>query len=327
MAVIDDLIRVFSPSGEGQIHWTSTARSALRPVLLHLRRTGALPDENSEVLVPRWVCTALYNATQKICFPSTQDTSSLRGVFVYHQYGFPQKLDRIAQRCRDRKLFLIENCVNTVFDGPSPQGMGETGLASVFSLPKMFNTVLGGALVARDPELAAFCAEYFRDDEPWISRLSRGARWLHDSPLQIRSTPFHETVYSISDYGRGARPADEALLRADIEGDAVGRRKANYLHLLREFSDVPFFKDLETDVVPFAAPLFGPEEFLGRLAPRLAFEGWDTGIYRFDVARDLFDPHFVSCVPLPVHQNLTTSRMDSLIYSVRQEWRSFNGQR
>ena len=121
--------RAFDPSGRGTLYWTSTARSALRPVLLHLRRTGDLPDKNAEMLVPRWVCTSLHNTVRKVCSPTIHDTASLRGVLVYHQYGFPQRLDRIAQRCRDRGLFLIENNVNCVFNGQRPGGLGEAGLA------------------------------------------------------------------------------------------------------------------------------------------------------------------------------------------------------
>ena len=321
------LLQTFSPSGQGRIHWTSTARSALRAVLLHLRRTGALPDKNGELLVPRWVCTCCYNTIHKVCFPSIQDTPSLRGVFVYHQYGFPQKLDRIAQRCRERGLFLIENCVNSVFDGPSAHGMGEAGLATIFSFPKMFDTVLGGALVTRDPELEAFCEKYFQEDEAWVVRLAHAARWLHDSPLKIRSTKFHEIVYALSDYGRNALPSDVERMTSDVEGGAVARRKSNYQRLLREFSDAPLFQGLEPDVIPFAVPAFGPDEFLSRLAARLTAAGWDAGVYRFDVARDLFEPNFAPCVPLPVDPGMSESRINLMIDIVRAEWRSFDGQR
>ena len=37
-----DIARIFDPSGRGSVFWTSTARSALRPILLHLRRNSHL---------------------------------------------------------------------------------------------------------------------------------------------------------------------------------------------------------------------------------------------------------------------------------------------
>lgn len=322
-----EIEKVFSPAGDGKVYWTSTARSALRPVLLHLRRTGALPDKNAELLVPHWVCTCLYNTVHKVCYPTIQDTPALRGVLVYHQYGFPQKLDRILQRCRDRGMFAIENAVNCAFDGEGVAGMGSAGIATIFSLPKMFSTVLGGALAARDADLRAYCDQYFREDEDWVARLTWAARWLHDSPLKVRSTTFHEIVYALSDYGRGARASDLVLLEKDLASGALARRRENYGRLRKEFSDAPFFETLEEGVVPFAAPLFGPAEFLPRLAARLRADGWDAGVYRFDAARDLFEPNFVPCVPLPVGQDLGAARMDGLIESVRSEWRAFNGQR
>jgi hypothetical protein len=317
---------IVSPSGRGTVYWTSTARSALRPVLLYLRTTRALPDKNGELLVPEWACTSLYNAIHKVCFPTIQDTPALRGVLVYHQYGFPQRLDLIAQRCRDRGLFLIENCVNCAFDGPSPFGVGEAGMASIFSLPKMFRTVLGGALVTRDPGLQTFCDEYFRVDEPWIGRLSHAARRLTESRLGPRSPRFNEMVYALSDYGRRALPSDVALLQEDLTGGAIGLRKTNYARLRHEFAELPFFEGLEADVIPYVVPLFGPREFLVALSVRLSKSGWESGVYSFDVARDVFQPRFVPCVPLPVHQGLH-GNLDSLIETISSEWRTYDGQR
>ena len=319
--------RAFDPSGNGAVYWTSTARSALRPVLLHLRHSGALPDKNGEILVPRWACTSLYNTIQKVCFPTIQDTASLRGVMAYHQYGFPQKLDLIAQRCRDRGLFLIENCVNCVFDGQPAHGMGQMGLACLFSLPKLSRTVLGGALVARDPSLADFCATYFQSDEPWIGRLSRAARRLTESLPGPRSLLFQEMIYGVSDYGRKAHPRDLSLLALDLANGAVARRRANYARLRREFSDTPFFEGLEADVVPYVAPLFGPPEFMARLASRLSRDGWESGVYRFDAARNVFEPNYVPCVPLPVHQGLIDADLGRLIEAIRAEWRLYDGKR
>lgn len=317
--------RAFDPSGRGNIFWTSTARSALRPVLLYLRRLKALPDKNAEMLVPRWACTSLYNTIHKVCFPTIQDSPSLRGVLVYHQYGFPQRLDLIAQRCRDRGLFLIENTVNCVFAGASSNGIGEAGLASIFSLPKMFRTVLGGALISRDPSLSAFCVDYFREDEPWVGRLSRAARRFSELLPGCGSQRLQEMVYGISDYGRKAAPGDAVLLREDFAAGAISRRKENYARLRREFVDTPFFAGLEPDVVPYVAPLFGPPDFLVRLAAALTRGGWESGVYRFDAARDVFAPNFVACVPLPVHQGVALADMDALIEIIRSEWKAHNG--
>lgn len=322
----DEAEGAFDPSGRGKIFWTATARSALRPVLLHLRKTGALPDKNGEVLAPSWACTSLYNTIQKVCFPTVQDSPSLRGVLVYHQYGFPQRLDRIAQRCRDRGLFLIENNVNCVFSGPSRHGIGEAGLASVFSLPKMFRTVLGGALLSRDAGLTEFCAGYFREDEPWIGRLCRATRRLNER-FPVRTQRLQEMAYALSDYARNAGPGDVERMRADFAGGAVARRKENYARLRREFADVSFFTGLEEDAIPYVAPLFGPPEFLAKLAAALTRGGWESGVYRFDAARDLFAPDFVPCVPLPVHQGLTPADMDAQIEIIRTAWRSHDGKR
>lgn len=315
----------FDPGGSGRLYWTSTARSALRPILLHHRSTGRLPDKNGEVLVPRWACTSLYNTLQKVCFPTIQVTPALRGVLIYHQYGFPQRMTELAQRCRDLGLFMIENCVNCAFDGPASGGMGQHGTASIFSLPKMWRTTLGGALLSRDEALSAFCDGYFAQDEGWIGRASRAARVLNERLPGPRTALAQEMVYGMSDYGRRASAVDLAHLQEDYSTDGLGLRKSRYRRLLTEFSDTPFFKGLEEDVVPFAAPLFGPQDFLARLSHRLTGEGWESGIFRFDAARNIFAPRFEPCVPIPVHQAMTESDHTSLIETIRSEWRDYDG--
>lgn len=317
----------FDPSGARRVFWTASARSALRAMLLHLRSAGSLPDKNAEVLVPRWACAGLYNTVHKVAFPTIADSSGVRGVLAYHQYGFPQRLDRIAQRCRDRGLFLIENNVNCVFDGVPIGGMGEAGMASMFSLPKMFSTSYGGALVTRDPGLIDFCKTYFQDDEAWIMAAARVSRRIANGSSCRAAARLHEMVYSAVDYCKNAAPDDLARLRADIASGCVARRRRNYALLRKEFSDTPFFEGLESDVVPFVAPLFGPADFLRKLAAALSRDGWESGVYHFDAARDLFEPRFVECVPLPVRHDLTGDETGRLIEVVRREWRAHDGQR
>jgi len=315
---------IYNPSEQGALFWTSTGRSALRPVLLYLREMGALRDKNAEVLVPRWACLSLYHTFRKVCFPTLQDTPALAGVLAYHQYGFPQRMDRIAERCHARGLFLLEDCVNSVFDGPA-HGVSDYGSASIFSLSKIFHTTLGGALLVRDEGMKEYCNRYFRQDERWIGRLSYCARWLVEhSGARPSAQRFQELVYGISDYGRLPMAATLRSVRRQLRHGILARRQETYERLRNEFADTPFFHGLEPGVIPYLVPLFGPVAFLARLSRKLVEKGWETGIYHFDEARDVFEPRFVPCVPLPIHQEIAFRRLDSLIEVIRREWKNYD---
>jgi dTDP-4-amino-4,6-dideoxygalactose transaminase len=72
--------------------------------------------------------------------------------------------DRIAALCRDRGIFLIEDCAHAHgadWNGRRPGTWGDAGVWS-FAATKTISTGEGGMLVARDPDLIAF-ARAFRN--------------------------------------------------------------------------------------------------------------------------------------------------------------------
>ena len=156
--------------------WVQTlcARSALRCILLYLRSNNQLDSPVAQILMPQWTCNAIHQTSQKICFPTNRPTQGVRGVMVYHQYGFPQDMKAIDARCAEDNLFVIENSVNC-FDSywqNEKDVNQDRRVASIFSWSKLFPIILGGAIQTNNVDLYHFLENKRRQSwkvaESWV---------------------------------------------------------------------------------------------------------------------------------------------------------------
>jgi hypothetical protein len=141
------------------IIYTNSGRVSLRIILDFLKSQNKIENKNSEVLIPKWICTGVVNSMHKVCFPSLNVSKETKGILVYHQYGFPQDMNSIMKIANDKNWFVIENCVNVVESYYKGKLLGTFGNASIFSLAKMFSVPQAGALYSKDFNLLKYAQE------------------------------------------------------------------------------------------------------------------------------------------------------------------------
>lgn len=307
--------------------WTMTlcARSALRAMLLYLRETGVLADKTAQILTPQWACTTLYQTFHKLCFPANRPNRDLSGVMIYHQYGFPQNMAAISERCREDGLFVIENSVNC-FDSHwrnCKDVEQDLRIGSIFSFPKLFPVVLGGALQTDDARLGQFARDLAPGEA--TSRFARfwsyWARLLDDKgrysiiggPLVMNQA----LAYAISDYSQDMPATTKSILTVPAVKAWLDRRRDNYTRLYESLESTGAMDHLERGAIPYVAPLKVPDGKAEGIAAALDEEGFRIGIYHFDTNRNVFEPHFERMVLVPVHAGLGNDDMDRIAATVR----------
>ncbi|TLM80558.1 MAG: hypothetical protein FDZ70_00220 [Actinobacteria bacterium] len=294
---------------------TGSGRAALRIILEHLSATGVLRDRNDALLVPRWICQSVLHTAHRFSHPVLEPSPGVRAVLAYHQYGFPQDMDAVSARCSAEGLYLIEDCAN-VFGGTyRGRPLGTIGDAAIFSFPKLFPSLLGGALVSSDEALLERARSRCEASRRPIAGCL--ARWLwevgHGSGPARRTRELGEMTYgTIDDRARPPKIALRAVAQA-VRAGAIEARKRNYRAIRDRFADRPeYLEGLEVDAVPYIVPLFAPEDDLRRMESALRAAGVVTGVYHFDVARNVFEPRFVKCLWLPVHQGLDVDEVERI---------------
>lgn len=306
-----------------KVLYTGTARAALRIILEYLIARGVITNKNDQVLVPQWLCQSVINTMHRFCFPTLTIDKNLKGIMVYHQYGFPQNMDEICGFCEENNLFLIEDCANVYESYYNGRRLGTFGMAAIFSFSKLFPSILGGALTTNDHGLNEFGQKCTRNSNMWISHLAYGSRLLSEC---LKETPFggaankiQEMAYGIIDYAYNIKNISLRIVGKQLLNKVIERRKENYQFILKYFDDRPeYFNGLEREgVIPYVVPLFDKFENLEKMVKRLRERNVITDIYHFDVNRNLLNPNFRKCLWVPVHQGIYPDTLEMICETIK----------
>lgn len=306
-----------------QVLYTGTGRAALRIILEYLTAKGVIDDKNAQVLFPKWLCQSVVHTAQRFCFPTLAISKNLKGVMAYHQYGFPQNMDEICSFCDENSLFLIEDCANVYESYYNSRRLGTFGIGAIFSFSKLFPSLLGGALITTDDGMYQFGRERLEKSNKWLSHLTYGSRLgyeaLRNTPFEGSVTKLQEMMYGVVDYSLNIKDVSLRIVGKQLLDGAMERRKENYRLILRYFDDRPeYFNGLEREgVIPYVVPLFDKVENLEKMLKRLRERKVTTGIYHFDVNRNLLNPDFRKCLWVPVHQGIDSDTLEMICETIK----------
>jgi len=307
--------------GSGAVY-TGSGRAALRVILEHCCNKGIFRDRNDEILIPRWLCQSVIQTLQRFCQPTFTVTGNTKAVLAYHQYGFPQKMDIIAEFCSRKGLYLIEDCAHAFYSSFEGQRLGTFGNAAIFSFSKFFPSILGGGLVSGDKELLVYAKSRLADTR--YSNLTYLSRWFFelskDGLFKKISADFQEMVYAKTDAAFRIKNLSLRSVSHELENSALEKRKANYRFILDHFADRPeYFSYLEKeDISPYVVPLFAKSEVLIKIAGNLLKNGFYSGVYHFDVNKNVLEPLFKKCVWLPMHQGVARRSLEKVFTIIRK---------
>lgn len=252
-------------------------------------------------------------------------TPDTRAVMVLHYGGVPHALDQIAAFCRERGLYLIEDCACSVASSWNGQPCGTFGDVAVWSFDSMKILVTGdgGMIWARDPDLAA--------------RLRNSIMLGLDTESGLSSDSERWWEFSVSTFGRRAIMNDVTgaigLVQIDRLADFIRRRQEIDAIYRRELAGIDGLRLPPT--VPQAAQssyyLFWVQlepALRDRLAMQLRSEGIYTTFryyplhrverYGQDVSLPGADEAADGTLCLPLHQSLSDDDVARVIEAVRR---------
>ena len=302
---------------------THSGKSALNHVFSFLRSNGVLENKNSKILTPPWLGYWVYNAMRPHGFPVLRDEPDIKAAVVYHQYGFPQDLDEIKDHCSRRGMVFVEDCAHALDGAYKGRPLGSEGLAGIFSLSKFYPSQIGGAVRSSDAALRAHVARREEAGSAALGLFSFAVKLaLAMSPSEREPSVAHrllEIAYAGYPHSRRV-PWAGRLCSLNAFRDELELRRRNYRLYRKLLPAHEELQSLEPEATPYVLPLMHPRrEALDRMAAALRTMGVDTGIYSFDVNRNLFNARYVSCVWLPVHGGITEERVESIAAALKRE--------
>ena len=151
---------------------TPSARDAIYELLIRLPQ--------KKVIIPAYTCIAVNEAVllagKEIVYSRTKESSfnsnyleSVKPntiVLATHQYGIPCNIEQIAEKCKEKRAILIEDCatsMGTVVNGKKTGTFGDYAVLS-FNASKLLNVPpFGGALISKDKQMV----EAIKNNADW----------------------------------------------------------------------------------------------------------------------------------------------------------------
>ena len=229
----------------------------------------------------------LKDLAEKIC-PET------KAILVIHYFGFPQPVSGINRICRERNLFLIEDCAHVLVSKVDGRHLGSFGDAAVFSFKKTLKFLpgRGAALLihSRRPNRTLQGAVNMRRSVSILSEVEGLINNPQSDPRRFRDrqsvSGAHKNFYQgieyfvlqqkalrflidriirLTDFLRlrpNSRIREEYLdkmTRLDLTG-IVARCRENFISMLDNIKGckdlVPVFPSLPPEVCPMGFPVF-----------------------------------------------------------------------
>lgn len=293
-----------------EMQYVFSGKSAISLVLRYLRACGILHDKSGQVLVPEWLGTWVYMMMQNYCFPTTTMNKKVRGILVYHQWGFPQKMEEIQKFARKHKLFIIEDCAHTIDTTYKGKQAGTFGDVSIWSLSKFFSVLAGGGLYTKDKKLKQFVSGEYRHHDKRLER--EAVLGLRQGGAEVAR------AYAVYDKLMVCPPAAKAMALREYKNGAIEKRRQNFAVLRKALWGREEEKLMKNSVVvPWMVPLFAGNANK-KIAVALQKAGFESGVYHFDINRNMLKPNFKECVALPCSQRLSLVQIAEVVDIVRR---------
>jgi dTDP-4-amino-4,6-dideoxygalactose transaminase len=255
-------------------------------------------------------------------------------LYVIHYVGWAQPVSLLADLCRLRGMFLVEDCALSLLSDLDGQPLGSFGHWSVFCLYKTLPMPNGALLIQNGPRLdalarlplrdAGFASEMARTTELLVQRirgrvggasavLQTGKRALGRlaSAMGVARANVGDIGFNMDEVNLAMSPLSVRLLDGfDIQGIRE-RRMENYRRLdtLLDPSVARVFPDLAEGTCPLFFPIFvGDKHAAARALHRRgvdALEFWNESSESGEEMSD--DARFLRAhvLELPIHQDLT----------------------
>jgi len=307
--------------GTKNIFLTSSGRAA---IMLSLRAANI--GRNEEIFVPPYLSSCILESIVAIGVISLRFTERTKAVLLYHHWGFPQNFTAISKELPDRPIPIIEDCAHGFWGKTSGIRIGEFGDTAICSLSKIFEMTYAGALRINNESFLEYIVHEL-NHSPSLRELWESLRgewtYIHyySKDIQKRNNPDH-TVDLMKWYSTLlAYPACKGirgkLSRNDKEIREIFRKQnGHFLYLLENLKDRSFLLegDCLEEMAPLCYPVFSDDELmLKKVDDWLREVGVYTGIYHFDINRNMFSPDYRRCVPIPLYASIDSSLYESFV--------------
>jgi len=299
------------------IYFTGSGKSSISLILSFLKNIQIIKNKTCNIDVPKWMGFYIYNIIQEHCNPTFVHTKASKIFYAYHQYGFPQNMDKIKDYCENKKLILIEDCAHVLKSYYKKKALGTFGDFSIYSFSKfVYCHSLGGVSCNNSKWRKKFTKHYFMNDKKsskiLLLLINLHKYLLTNYPNNKSVNFFNKIFYNIYSSNSNFSKSSVYLVDKNIK-EEIDKRKIIYEYLIKYFSSYSIFDYLEKkDVIPWAVPLFIKKNIF-KIQNELRDIDIETGVYHFDINRFSINPKFKKTLLLPITFELGSNKFEKTL--------------
>ena len=311
-------------SYDGNVRFVGSGKAAIGLILQYMSLKGILAHKMSKIFVPPWMGTWVYASFLPYAYP-VMEPNDTKAIWCYHQYGFPQDMDRLRDFAFSRKMIIIEDCAHAYGSKYHKQPLGTFGDFSLYSFSKFTFCFALGGVWSRDPEFSPFIDAAISKSSGILRFITNTFKFVDVLNYQRKSPIFtnlmnagREMNYAI--YYRQPIPGNWGIrLWSKTKNQELKARRENYSFLRKETMCWGLCDHLEeSGITPYAVPLAVPRQKAAKVIQELNNANIWAGLRRFDVARCIFEPDYQKCVLVPIHSGMTGAPMEKLLDTLKR---------
>jgi hypothetical protein len=307
------------------VQLTGSGKGAITLILNYLSEKGVIKNKLDEVIIADWIGYWVYNQIQPFAFPAKSLSPKSKAIIVYHQYGFPQKIDEIMYFAKSKNLILIEDCAHCIDSYYKGKQAGTFGDFTLYSYSKWFSCFALGGVKSKFEDFNKFVEKEFNKTPMGVTFFKDFSKIIYEYSAFSNSSLFKRYAslllnMSYSIYGDALSPSKLAvkMLYSKLDSEIKTRRE-RYSLLLREVDNFGICDYLERKdiITPYVIPIFCSEKNK-KIVDVFKSNGIVTGIYNFDVNRNLLSPKFIECVWVPCHGGISDENFYKIIGLIKK---------
>ena len=279
-----------------KFNFTSSGKSSIKVIFDYLKDKKNINSKFDEAFVPKYMGTWVYSQLNQVICTSPILTDNTKIVYLYHQFGIPQKIDEIFGQIDNKKFVIIEDSAHSLGGKYKNYDLGTIGDYSLFSFSKFFNFSMLGGLYSTDEN-------FIKDSKTKISKSKNSIYYLlnilHFINFFCKKNSFSEEIvmslaYSL--YNFSFKPSKNLvrLLKKKIENET--NLRINRLKLVRnELRSYGLLNyDLSEDLyAAWAIPIiFDNDEKIHEISRKLKDSNLEMKTMNFDVNRNLLKTNY-----------------------------------
>ena len=279
--------------------YISSGKSGLSLIFNYLKDLKKIDPKIDEAIVPKLMGHWVYSQLNQLIFTSPKLTKFTKIVYLYHQFGIPQKISQDDLKNLKRQYVVIEDCAHVIYGEVAKMKIGSLGHFAIYSFSKFFPCDFLGGLYSNNTSLF----NYIKKKKDKISKISFYLIKFFFRLIKIfkKNKYLNLIIISLaySLYNFSYKPDKKSIKK--VENLIAGEIKKRIDRLKKTRKAFQKFNFLDYDksndlYAPFAIPLVMNEKTIKRINDHSLKKNYQFQVIMFDINRNLFNPDYKKAI-------------------------------